>query len=88
MYKCYIALLVYEVHKHKIRCFQKLENIKKKLWDTLVSKEETTIFKQSWLAYLQLEPNSVMDCVNVTTFNYCKTKGIFKNNVKHNFLKI
>jgi hypothetical protein len=29
-----------------------------------------------------------MDCVNVTTFNYCKTKGIFKNNVKHNFLKI
>jgi hypothetical protein len=76
------------VHKKKKRCFQKLENIKKKLWDTLVSKEEAIISKQSWPAYPQLEPNSVMDGVNVTTINYCKTKGSFKNKIEHIFLKI
>jgi hypothetical protein len=61
--------------------------MKNKFWDTLVSKEEVTISKQSWLAYLQLEPISVMDGVNVTTFNYCKTKASFDNNVKPNFMK-
>jgi hypothetical protein len=76
------------VHKNKIIFFQKLKYIKKKLWDTPVSKKEATISKQSWPAYPQLEPNSVMEDVNVTTFNCCKTKGSFDNNIEHNFLKI
>jgi hypothetical protein len=68
--------------------FSKIRKYKKEVVGYTSIQGRGNHIQKSWPAYPQLEPNSVMDGVNVTIVNYCKTKGSFDNKVEHNFLKI